>query len=862
MPFDGAEKKHSTRAGANLAPVAPLTELRSKGDRAYEQSSLGQIIQSLHRDTVNQNLQQRKEIYEVGRLMAALRASKNVMPVRDPIHGAIALIKPLPQKRRRTHVLPLAQVNSSQLTSIWLNSRPQIRVRHFGNTNAAQIQHALIEQMIGHYDKEIFDVWFNQRESLSMMDYGVSIIRPFYDHKLNRIAHLKPIVENRKRTVFESYGICASCGHEGRAEDFERDGLKDMPLCPKCDSADVPALIPDVEIDADEITGVEEIAQGDLNAELLDMPGCNWDMRVLPQDSPWFHYKREISARQVESVLGIEVSREDPNSDVGLAILNAIGRRGGSVEGYGRDDLYASWEQSLPVTVLYEEHYKPECYAGLKLAGDEKTVAGDTIPAGVPLDKLFPDGMLALGFNEMRVIAGIYAEPRRLVGSVYHIQSHSGIGKGTSDAIETSQQLNIAHTAALNTIQRFGAGGGIGYDRDAMTETEAKALIRPGGLVGLNLKGTPYTNVNQAIWQMSHVEANQSNAVMVAQLTNLLNICFQTTDFTAGTATNVDINTLGGQELLAAQNRMRSIAPLSMKGWSRARVFEELIKLFRETQAIGRFFGTGDKFALTKGRFISGKDLPDDIRCDFTLDSEIPTNEFEKRQQTGAMLEGSRFFGVTYVELMNLNPRIAAWWAHKFGVDDMPLFNQHELLVICQDRIDNLKEIVEETQTIAELSGVYPPDEEAAQACVAALKRKVFPFEENHGLKAQLLQEYLDDDEVQEWPPMLQKAVEALILTHMTFDRDSRLRPAMLEQEGQIALAAQAQMAQAAAAQMQAQAAAPAEQQAQEQGLMEEGARYVAGQIADEEKFNREQAAKEQDHARAVELEQIRRMGK
>ncbi|HNU06121.1 MAG TPA: hypothetical protein PKO33_00045 [Pyrinomonadaceae bacterium] len=852
MPLDAGKQK--IKAGArNLAPLKPLSELKDRGERAYADSTLGQIIQQLHADTANQNTEQKREIVEIGRLSAALRASKNVEAVRDPIRGAIALIKPLPRKGRKLHMVPLAQVNSSNLTAIWQASKPSIRVRHFGDTNRAVIQHAIIEQVIGHYQREIFTEIFEQRESLSMMDYGCAVIRPFYDHRLNRLSELKPIVENRRRVLFESYGMCAGCGHEGKAEDFERKDLPGMPMCPECGSPNIPALTPAQDFDFDEITGVEEISQGDISAELLAIPGCNWDMRVFVHESPWFHYKSEVSARVVESILGIEIHREDPDSDIHLQVLNAIGRRGGSVEGLGRDSLGESAQRAnLPVTVLHEEHYLPECYAGLKLGKAEKTVSGETIPANVPLEEIFPDGLGVMGFNEMRVIAGVFAEKRREIGTVYHIQSHSGLGKGTSDAIETSRDLNIAHSAALETIKRFGAGGGIAYDRNAVTQKEVQAFLRPGGVVGLDLSKTNYTNINQAIWQMQNVEANQSNMAMVAQLTNLLNICFQTTDFTSGVADNrVNVDTLGGQQLLAAQNRLRAMSPLSVKGWGRARLMEQIIELFVETQQIPRFFGSGDKFAITRGRFIGAEDLPENVKCDFVPDSEIPTNEFEKREATKMMLENSKFFGGSFLDIIQVNPRIAVWWAHKFGVDDMPLFNQTELLIVCQSRIDELAELSEQADMIAQLSGAYFPPEQTGAELVRQLRRKVFPFEENHGLKATLLQEYLDDDQVQSWSATMQAAVMALIETHMTMDRDAQLRPAMLQQQGQLALQAQAaQVSQAMAAPQQAQEA--------EQAVQGEMLNRAAGLIEAEEQFSREQEGRDLDHRRAMELEALR----
>lgn len=855
MPLDGAKRKHALPTGVNLAPVEPLRHLKSD-KRPWEHSTLAQIIRELHQSVREENMIARREIAETGRLMSNLRASKDLFPVRDPIHGGFALLKPLPSRANGTKVYPLAQVNSSQLTSIWTASRPRATVRHFGNTNKAQIQQALVETVINHYDLEIFDVYFNQRESLSMMDFGCTVIKPYYDSKLNTIHHLKPIIENTSKSLFPSYGWCADCGHEGEAEEFREEGVKgDMGYCPECGSSNVPALSEAFEVETAEITGAQRIEQGDLGAELLAVPACNWDMRVLVQDSPYFQYYSEVSVRLVESLLGIEVVREDPENNFGIDIINAIGNRGGSVEGYGRDRLYGHDLVLNDRTLMIESHFKPEMYAGMRLSKPEKTVSGETIPANVPLEEVFTDGIFAVGFQDYDVCALVSPEKRREVSSVYHIQSFSGVGKGTSDSIETSQHLNMAHTAALETIKRFGAGGGYAYDKDVLSDKQAKALLKPGGMVGLSLAGTNYSNVNQALWQVQNKEVNQSNLLMVAQLANLLNICFQTTSFTDGVSDGrVKINTKGGQELLAAQNQQRSIAPLAMKGWSRARIFEQLIDLFREHIQVPKFFTTGDKFALTKGRFISGEDLPEMIRCDFVTDSEIPSNEYFKRDAVERMAESSSRLGVSYAQLIDLSPRLAAWWAHKFGVEDLPLFNQQEILMVCQERLDNLKEIVGQADMIAQLAGYYPPVEEIAPQLIDQLRRKLFLSEQNHSIKAEVLSEYLDDDETQQWSPLMSAAVEALIQRHYELDGARQLRTQAIAQQGQLALQ---QQAQAAMAPMQQQAQQEAQQQAVQAAMLEK----AAGLVEQEEAFSREQEGADLDHARALELAQIQKQG-
>lgn len=186
----------------NFAPRAPLSQLKQDPDKAYKYSSLWSMIKEWHDEVKNRGTEERRQMAESGRAMANVRSGKLVMQ-RLPVYGTIALVKPLPfQPRNDRHVYPLAQVNSSQLTSVWTLSRPKCVPRHFGNTPKAQIQHSLVERMIEHYDVECFTEDFHQKESLSMMDYGTGVIRIGYDSHLNQITGLQPVVENQSRSVF------------------------------------------------------------------------------------------------------------------------------------------------------------------------------------------------------------------------------------------------------------------------------------------------------------------------------------------------------------------------------------------------------------------------------------------------------------------------------------------------------------------------------------------------------------------------------------------------------------------------------------------------------------------------------------
>lgn len=839
--FDGASP--STPKNINLAPVEPLRHLKDhNNEKPYEHSSLASMLREFHMEAMERNRDEREEIAESGRRMANVRSGKLLLK-RDPMYGGLALVKPLPMRPREDrHVYPLAQTNSSQLTSMWSLSQPRVTPRHFGNTPKAQIQHAIIEQIIAQYGAEHLDEYFNQKESLSMMDYGTTLIRVFYDQRLNTLVGTKPVIGDTTKTLFDGYQACLDCPHEGSPGDYQLSG-EVQPRCPGCGSYNVSEPLEPVTVDAKQVVGQEEVYQGDIACELLDVPACNWDMRRLAHDSDFFCFRSEVPVRIVRSLLGIDVPESGPEDDFGLSILNALGSRGGDTEGYGRENPWGNTGHNRKRAIMDEDYFEPSWYAGCKLSKPEKAIGGTEIPAGVPLEQIFPDGICAIGFSDMSILVGAFNEKRRIVGSVYHIQSSSGVGKGTTDAVEIYEQLNSAHSANLAVIKRYGAGGGFAYDKEVMSQKEAQKLTKPGGLAGAKMRGSRYSSVESAFAQVKQGELSNSNLTMIAALSNLMNIAFQTTEFTSGVINdNIDINTARGQEMLAAQNQQRTAAPLRMKGYSRARVFEELLALYREHGQMPRYIGKGDRFGLSRGRMVSGADLPEHIKCDFAIDSELPLNRYTKSANAQNMLEKSQFFGVPFAQLTQLSPRMAAWWADLFQTD-IPLVNQQEILIVCQDRIDDLKEMAPMVEEQMRLSGLQIPMQEVAETMLDDLKREIFVDEENHVLKAELLGEYLDDDEVMEWSPTLRAAVQALIRRHRKYDRDSKMFSANLMAEGEAQVEATRLAPQM---QMQAQAAQAAAEAAAQEAALEKAADLAA----EEEKLARDMEAADRQFLR------------
>ena len=833
----------------NLAPVKPLTKL-GEAVKPREYSNLAEFIRELHLHFKNKNVRVRHEVAEQGRMMANLRSGKLELR-RDPLYGTLTLLEPLPhQPRSDMHVYPLAQTNSSQLTSVWTLSRPRVVPRLFGDSDRAQIQTALVQQVIDHYATEyLHDEMFNQRESLSMMDYGTAVYGVYYDLTLNKITSVLPVVADTNKNIFPGYQYCMSCPMEGTPKDFKIKGEM-LPRCPQCGTYNVSNALAPQTAKVTEVIGGREFEQGDILIQLEPVPAFNWDMRKLIHESSYVQQAIEIPHRLLESLLNVPIEHISPDAEHGIRVMNDLGSRGGSQPGLGRENLLGNTDQNQEGTLGWQEWYRPEIYAGVRFTSDEKTLSGETIKAGVPLEEYFKEslGVLLIGDD---LVIGAFDEKCPLFSSVYHIQSHSGYGKGTGDAIEIAADLTQAHSAALATIKRYGAGGGFVYDKRALTRQEAKRILKPGGMAGADLAKSGAARVEDLIHSVTTNEVNQSNMVMIAQLVNMLNMAFQTTDFTQGVAdSRVKVDTLGGQQLLQAQQQQRTAAPLRLKGYAWAMVLEEAVSCFRKHVRIPLYFMTGDNFKLTSGKYISGEDLPKRVRCTFVRDSEIPNNELTRQQNLTTMMQAAPGFGVPFVQLMQMEPRIASWFADEYKTD-LPIADYGELLMRCRERLDQVIELAGEEEQVAMLTGFAPDPQMSVERILSQLSPPLDASELYHVIKAQILSDYLDNDEVKEWSPLTQMAVRALIMRHYQLDRDFRYGLQVLEAQGQAGVTGAAMAM-----------AAPAMQAERDQATEDEAMGRAADVIGDEEAHLREQEAADADHGRAVELEQIKQRSK
>lgn len=838
MPFDGFNL-----TGKNFAPVKPLQDAKATAkDSKRNPSDTSAFFREIYQGLSQDNESGWQELIEQSRVISMLRSGKLTMKS-DMAGTGYVFFKPTQSKDRSNYAI--FPQNSEILTSKWQKIRPTMNARTFGDGYKSEIQLNSINTLVKCYFRDIFTNDYETREAYSAQDFGIYITKFDYDDELNQMLKIVPVVQNQSKVMVEGYGACYDCQFEGHPTDFEKTGAA-MPQCPQCGSYRTTKMVPDAVAEESAITDIETIAQGDITGRLLDVAASRYDPRVFPHESDWFLYSESVPIRLIHKLMGADIELDQTDSDdIGFQVMDALAMRGGTVENLGASDLNRQFDRFTEESPLRSMWLKPAQYAGFKLKKPEDTLGG-TIPADVPFEEIFPEGLCVRGFNDMRLQIGIYAEKANIASNVYLYQSHSGIGKGVDSAVDPSRDLNEVFSMAMAGIKKHGASGLAISQDSGLTQQNVRDLFRPEKAVFVDTSQHG-GDINKMIMQVTPPTLNPVLPQMMIQLANMVNLAFMTGDFAQGAVQDVDINTFGGQQLAHAKAEEQKGGIFARKVSHRIQSAEILCELHRKHIKYPRWYAhDNDKHGTIRGKWLSGDNLPERIKFDAVPDSEIPENKYEKRLAKGEMIEkagGIAQFG----QAAMADPKLTAWFARDFGVD-MPGMNEEEIQIVTLARLAEVKE----------LSEILPDPEQI----LASLTTKLRVREDAHMLKAEFLQQILDDDEIQTWNPLAIATVEIWIERHYELEAEAQVRSEMIAMNARNQLA----MAQQQTANAMMQPQIEAQQQAAEEEALMGMAQEVGGRVLDDEQkqvdHDRQEESAENAHARQMELEAVKAANK
>lgn len=758
MPLDGAHIQ-----GKNFAPVEPLTKLKKTAKDSKENSSnLAAFLRQKGEHIESQFEEEWREQTDQARMIFNLLSGKLVM--KNDLHGqGVVFLQPLPNARRDRSNFPLFPQNFETLKAKWRKSSPLIRVESWGDGYRSEIAMDEVNTVVKYYFRRIFNGMYELNEANDALGFGTYITQLFYDDKLNQIRQAVPIIKNESKVVLPGYGACHDCGFEGNPTDFAKTGAA-MPQCPECESYRTTKMVEDTMAEVPKVVGADEIVQGDITGRLLPFSSVRYDPHFTPHESPYFRLSEYVPLRMVRSMFGDQYEiHESESDDYGLNVLDHLAARGGNTEGLGENVHYGNdgvLNNRVPMRTVW---LKPEEYIGFKLPTPEKTISG-TIPADVPFEEIFPKGLCYTSTEDYRVISGVFAEEVHLASASYFIQPHSGIGKGISDAADIQKDLNELHSMAMAGLKRFGASGIVIDKKAGLTHENVRDLFKPNKAVFAEIGEHGIDDIKKAVMQLDLNPVNQVLPQFTIALSNLMNMAFMNSDFTAGMVQDVDIDTLGGQELAHAKTEEGRGGILTGKVSHRILSAKAIITLFRQHIKLPMWLSKGDaseRQGRQKTVFLSGMKIP---TCDLTFeavpDSELPSNQYEKRVAAREMIEKGGGLPAL-IQAVQLDPKMTGWYTQQFGVE-LPMLDSNELQLVCLARVDQIKELAQ----------VFGDPE----SILMNLTKKLQVREQQHLLKAEFVAEILDDDEAIEWDPLVRATVELLIERHYELEGEAQAR--------------------------------------------------------------------------------------
>ena len=759
-------------AGMNLAPVKPLLDLRENRPPSHY---LCDALKERFKHFIKQDETARDEMLETGRIVDEFIQGRQIFGV-NPYNGEIRALPVRRHDNSTRRAISLMQFFESLCERKWMDSNPDVRIRPGANNDNAIASARGAGEIVDHYEELFFTDNFNRREGALALRWGTYINRVRHDPGIKGITTQREVIEAVPITFGEGSGYCADCKYAGAASEFqpmadntgvEAGGTDDsgmigapMEACPSCGSLSV-VVQPAPTVEVPNVTGMETVELGDLRLDTLAIPACYWDLAVLPEDSGHFIYRQRIPLGEIHRLIGNVAipSTGGKDGDKGLDILESLQRAGMAMSGksaVGREKrMSGAWQDRV---TLDEMWLSPADYADITLQGDEETVGGQPIPAGSKLVKVFPDGLVAVGLNQMNLVLGLYAEKHKdhIATGVWHMRPHSGAGRGVVDAVEVQMRLNKYDNQVSRSLDASTPGGF--YDARIVSGDEVALAYKPGKFVPVDLDKLPPENRNIGNAVFTAPVPNLSGAVIgygQQFLREMMQFAFGIMDFSDGLP-GVKNSTLGGAQISQALSESVFTPILKTKSGVRKRIAQIVVDLYRKHFPVERWIPASNKYGARSGLLLQGADLSKDIIFEVVRDSESPRNTFTRRT------DSERFFMV-------------------FG--GFPAYLQHKQQfpaeVRALERAWNITlDLSDDYDVIALRCGERMDVAEAAVKMGAVMPQEIIPFlipplsvaEPRHLEKAKWFSDWLDTDEGAKASPVLRDFAAFMAEYHVALD--------------------------------------------------------------------------------------------
>lgn len=741
----------------NLAPIKPLTDLVDGATKPRE-SSVQKSLQDHFRHHISVEKQVRESMILSGYQVASFIEGNQLIRPNPWLPGQWLPYTPRTNSAETRRTLNLMRFYASNCEFKWQLSNPDVVALPGVETEEAREAAQAADIIVEHYERKFFQPFITRQEAMHGLCWGTYIWRIRYDDQQTSITSLQPIFGDQQVTLGGGFGTCAQCGFQGTADQFPSG------TCPECGGE---AMVePPAQETIPSVVGAQPVAMGELCAELLPFPECFWDYRYRAEESSWFIHQRRTSISAVRRLLGnikVPVGGEG-TKDIGLDIMDKLAWSTQHPDDHKRK-VYET-----PV-VVGEYSLGPDDIADITISAPEMTVSGQPIPAG-PLINTFPNGLTVQYLNGLQYITGIFAEhhSREIVQGIWHVKPLSGTGQGLSDLVEVQKRFN-ADDSQVHTFFRATASPAMLVRQEALGDTDrAEYLGDPRINIPINSMNMPEnTKLNDIVapaFQPQNIPSQFFNYVY-ERLNDFAQLTSHVTDFSGGLP-NVKNRTATGAQITQANSNALFTPPLQVKGEVRQKIAKIVIELYRRHFPEPRPFALQGAHGRNQYRYLSAADLASDIQFEVVKDSELPKNSFTKREDyTNFFL----LFGgaAAYLQMREMFPEFTLEIERTFNIN-LESEPADEVASLCQQRIAQMSQaamVIEDPQMLMLM--ITPPLSEV---------------EPDNDLKAQWLQDWMDDDAGQTAPPSLRGAVELLVIQHFTlFAQQEAAKAALMPQD-------------------------------------------------------------------------------
>jgi hypothetical protein len=739
----------------NWAPIKPLLSL--KGADSLPSHYICDALRERFDHYSKQNERTWREIYSVGELVSRFIEGQQILRP-NPYGGW--MVRPVPQEGEFSkRVVNLMQFYADNCITKWVQSNPDILVTPGTDRDEAQEAAKAGGVVVDHYERLWYDYWFNQKEGNLALRWGTYINRIRMDAGRKGLILLRDIVQQSPQKVGVGFGFCGDCGKGGSADEFEhpdypiteevmRAGSTLLGKCPQCQS-DAAMVTPPAFAQVSNVVSQEEVQTGDLICEQLPLPACRWDLNRRAEESDWFIYQQRTNLAAVRNALGRVKIPQGTDDSTGLSILEALANAGQAISGVSGSNVTGDSSLYKEQVTQVEFYLTPDAYGDIEIKGDEKTVSGGDLPKG-RLGDIFPNGLVAVGLNGLKVVTGIYGEShqRQIVSGQYFMRPLSGAGRPVSDMVEVQKRFNTFDSQALDYFGSIGTPA-ILYNKKAIQPDEARYIGHPKTNIPVDPTKLPETaKLAEAVHQLSP----QSPAAGFMQYTyDTLNNFFQltshVTDFSGGLP-GVNNDTATGAQIAAANSNSLFSPMLQIKAGVRKRAAELTVEQYRERFPMKRYFPLKGKYGRQQGMYLAGAQLNVDLVFEVVEDSELPNNTHTKRQTRN---EFYMLFGgfPVYVQMKTQYPQIVSDLEQLYNIR-IDGQDYDEIATLCRQRLEQMKQ--------GEQAGAQNPEQ-----FIQFIQPPVSTHEPSMEQKAKWFSDYLDTDEGQEASLPLRSGVEMVI---------------------------------------------------------------------------------------------------